>query len=130
MARKKAAEQARMNKLRSTPKALASAGKDVTGFPFLGAHRRPPAEIAHAITLCPQLAAATAHASATDLPTLPPLPSFPPSLPLVAPAHVVAARSHASVMCAPHVAWPVGCLACWLRQPRSRSARRWCATAS
>ena len=37
MARKKAAEQARMNKLRSTPKALASAGKDVTGFPFLGA---------------------------------------------------------------------------------------------
>jgi hypothetical protein len=41
MARKKAAEQARMNKLRSTPKALASAGKDVTGFPFLGAHRRP-----------------------------------------------------------------------------------------
>ena len=35
MARKKAAEQARMNKLRSTPKALASAGKDVTGFPFL-----------------------------------------------------------------------------------------------
>ena len=39
MARKKAAEQARMNKLRSTPKALASAGKDVTGFPFLGALR-------------------------------------------------------------------------------------------
>ena len=35
MARKKAAEQARMNKLRSTPKALASASKDVTGFPFL-----------------------------------------------------------------------------------------------
>ena len=35
MARKRAAEQARMNKLRSTPKALASASKDVTGFPFL-----------------------------------------------------------------------------------------------
>ncbi len=35
MARKKAAEQARLNKLRSTPKALASASKDVTGFPFL-----------------------------------------------------------------------------------------------
>ena len=34
-ARKKAAEQARMNKLRQTPKALASANKDVTGFPFL-----------------------------------------------------------------------------------------------
>jgi hypothetical protein len=34
-ARKKAAEQARLNKLRSTPKALASASKDVTGFPFL-----------------------------------------------------------------------------------------------
>ena len=40
MARKKAAEQARMNKLRSTPKALASASKDVTGFPFLGARTR------------------------------------------------------------------------------------------
>ena len=35
LARKKQAEQARMNKLRSTPKALASASKDVTGFPFL-----------------------------------------------------------------------------------------------
>jgi hypothetical protein len=35
MARKKAVEQARLNKLRTTPKALASAGKDVTGFPFL-----------------------------------------------------------------------------------------------
>jgi len=35
LARKKAAEQARLNKLRATPKALASASKDVTGFPFL-----------------------------------------------------------------------------------------------
>ena len=35
LARKKQAEQARVNKLRSTPKALASASKDVTGFPFL-----------------------------------------------------------------------------------------------
>ena len=35
LARKKAAEQARMNKLRSTPKPLASASKDVTGYPFL-----------------------------------------------------------------------------------------------
>jgi len=34
-ARKKAIEQARLNKLRSTPKPLASASKDVTGFPFL-----------------------------------------------------------------------------------------------
>lgn len=35
LARKKAAEQARLNKLRATPKPLASAFKDVTGFPFL-----------------------------------------------------------------------------------------------
>ena len=35
MARQKAVEQARLNKLRSTPKPLASASKDVTGFPFL-----------------------------------------------------------------------------------------------
>lgn len=35
MARKAAAEQARLNKLSSKPKALASASKDLTGFPFL-----------------------------------------------------------------------------------------------
>ena len=35
LARKKAAEQARLNKLRATPKPLASAFKDVTGFPLL-----------------------------------------------------------------------------------------------
>ena len=35
MSRKAAAEQARQNKLSSKPKALASANKDVTGFPFL-----------------------------------------------------------------------------------------------
>ena len=35
LARKKAAEQARLNKLRATPKPLASAFKDVTGFHFL-----------------------------------------------------------------------------------------------
>jgi hypothetical protein len=34
-ARKKAAEQARMNKLRAAPKALSSASKDLSGFPFL-----------------------------------------------------------------------------------------------
>ena len=34
-ARKRAAEQARMNKLRAAPKALASASKDLSGFPFL-----------------------------------------------------------------------------------------------
>ena len=34
-ARKRAAEQARMNKLRAAPKALASATKDLSGFPFL-----------------------------------------------------------------------------------------------
>ena len=34
-ARKKAVEQARQNKLRAAPKALASAAKDVGGFPFL-----------------------------------------------------------------------------------------------
>lgn len=34
-ARKRAAEVARMNKLRAVPKALASANKDVTGFAFL-----------------------------------------------------------------------------------------------
>lgn len=33
--RKKAAEQARINKLRSTPKQLSSANKEVSGFPFL-----------------------------------------------------------------------------------------------
>jgi len=35
MARKKAFEQARLSKLRATPKALAAANKDVSGFPFL-----------------------------------------------------------------------------------------------
>lgn len=34
-ARKRAAEQARMDKLRAAPKALASASKDLSGFPFL-----------------------------------------------------------------------------------------------
>jgi len=33
--RKKAVEQARINKLRAAPKALTSAGKDVSGYPFL-----------------------------------------------------------------------------------------------
>mmetsp|Transcript_4681 Transcript_4681/g.7260 ORF Transcript_4681/g.7260 Transcript_4681/m.7260 type:complete len:233 (+) Transcript_4681:162-860(+) len=36
-ARKKAAENARLSKLRTTPKQLASFGKDLTGYPFLQA---------------------------------------------------------------------------------------------